>query len=161
MLAGVLFRHTAARGIEPEFVNRFVMTDVYLAESASPSRRSILPSIATLLGPLTALHLVIAAILRSTLLVVASLWSATPIKRISVANTALIYHDGRALATCESGPPMRIQLPELQTVGWWSFEGDLPGDRGLRSKGGLTGFVNEWTTAHVRPFYFSVTGLEG
>lgn len=26
--------------------------------------------------------------------------------------------DGRLLALCESGPPLEVQIPELQTVGW-------------------------------------------
>ena len=31
--------------------------------------------------------------------------SVYAIKRICVTNTGIIYHDGRALTTCESGPP--------------------------------------------------------
>ncbi|KAM3464619.1 hypothetical protein MY5147_009457 [Beauveria neobassiana] len=42
--------------------------------------------------------------------------SPQPIKKISVANTALLYHDGRALATGETGPPMRVLLPSLDTT---------------------------------------------
>ena len=60
-------------------------------------------------------------ILRTVLLVILSHLpgSKQKIKKISVANTNVVFHDGRALATCESGPPMRIQLPGLETVGWY------------------------------------------
>lgn len=69
-----------------------------------------------------------------------------------MANTSVLYHDGRALATCESGPPMRIALPGLETVGWWDgTEGDGSG-QGFNKDGGPIGFLREWTTAHVRFF---------
>ncbi|KAI4093917.1 MAG: hypothetical protein LQ339_007599 [Xanthoria mediterranea] len=42
--------------------------------------------------------------------------SQQSIKEIGVANTAIYFHDGRALATCKSGLPMRILLPELATA---------------------------------------------
>jgi carotenoid cleavage dioxygenase-like enzyme len=84
--------------------------------------------------------------------------SPLKIKRISVANTAIYFHDRRALATCESGPPMRIQLPELETVGWYDgnkAEGEPPPTgydivkTGFGGKG-LFSFMKEWTTAHPR-----------
>ena len=81
--------------------------------------------------------------------------SVYAIKRISVTNTGIIYHDGRALTTCESGPPMRVQLPGLETIGWYDgnkAEGETevkheePGFDGT----GLMSFMKEWTAATPR-----------
>lgn len=149
-LAGVHFRLKYGR-IQPEFVARWVVTDLYAHQAESRSRKPVLPSIATLIASIAHLPFIIWAIVRSVILSVISLLGCTPIQRISVANTALAYHDGRALATCESGPPMWISLPDLGTVEWWGLEGDRPGEAGLSAQvgGGLLGMVNEWTTAHV------------
>lgn len=148
MLAGVLFR----TGGGAEFVNRYVLTDVFL--SASPTASTpILPSIATLLAPLSHLHKLLYSISRAVVLTTASHLSAAAcsIRRISVANTALVFHDGRALATCESGPPLWIRLPSLETVGWWDLEGDWAGEVGLREAGGpVLGWMREWCTAHPK-----------
>ncbi|ENH71478.1 Carotenoid 9,10(9',10')-cleavage dioxygenase 1 [Fusarium oxysporum f. sp. cubense race 1] len=84
--------------------------------------------------------------------------SQQAIKRISVANTAVLYHDGRALATCESGPPMRIQLPSLDTVGWFDgvrAEGEAKTSPANNSDSpfggsGLFSFMKEWTTGHPK-----------
>lgn len=100
---------------------------------------------------------IIWTVLRTLFLVVLSHLpgSRQPIERISVANTNIIYHDGRALATCESGPPIRVQLPGLETVGWFNgnrAEGEIeesneePGFGGA----GLIGFMKEWTTGHPK-----------
>lgn len=148
MLSGVLFQKTANGSIQPMFVNRFMLTDVYLASVHSKGRRAITPSIATLLSPITSLHRIMFSILRTVFLCFLSFFTQFPIKRISVANTAVLFHDGRALATCESGPPLWIELPTLNTVGWWSL--DEPDDKvSLRGGGGITGMINEFTTAHV------------
>ncbi|KAK4543381.1 hypothetical protein LTR36_005524 [Oleoguttula mirabilis] len=169
MLAGVSFKRDDNTGdIAPEFVNQYILTDLYLATLSSPRLRvPILPSIATLVNPLASFLHVTLRILRTLLLVVLSFLpgSKQKIKRISVANTHIVYHDGRALATCESGPPMRIQLPGLETVGWyngaWS-EGEesekmqLEQDKQpkpekvLGQDGGLISFMREWTTAHPK-----------
>ena len=157
MLSGVAFPTKGEKGvIRPEFVNQYILTDVYLSTLATPALKTpILPSIATLVNPLSSLTTIIVRILRAVLLVVLSHLpgSAQAIKKISVANTAIIYHDGRALATCESGPPMRVTLPGLETVGWFDgvhSEGEIrhktgPGFGG----GGIMNWMKEWTTAHV------------
>lgn len=141
----------------PEFVNRYVLTDVYLSSIATPALRTpILPSITTLVNPLSSLIAISLRILRALFLVALSHLpgSQQAVKRISVANTAVLFHDGRALATCESGPPMRISLPGLETVGW--FNGQRCEGEGARetSEGfggvGMLSFMREWTTAHVR-----------
>jgi len=158
MLAGVLFRRVGEKGneIEPQFVNQYLLTDVYCYAKHNPHlRRPVLPSIATLVSPATALIHVIWSVFRTILLAIVSRFPGRPeIRRISVANTNVIYHDGRALATCESGPPMRFSLPGLETVGWFNGrknENESGGDQrsGFGGDGPLS-FMREWSTAHPR-----------
>lgn len=90
------------------------------------------------------------AIFRSIFLCVLS-----GVARLSVANTNVVFHDGRALALCESGKAWEVRLPGLESVGWWAFEGAVE-DRGKRSRGigskssMLGRLFHEWTTAHPR-----------
>ena len=156
MLSGVAFQRTEG-GIQPAFVNQYILTDLYLSTISSQSlRRPILPSIATLVNPLSTLFNIVLAIIRSLCLVLLSRLpgSLQAIQRISVANTGVLFHDGRALATCESGPPMRIMLPGLETVGWFNgitAEGEKNIEKELGFGGeGLLSFMKEWTTAHPR-----------
>ena len=157
MLTGVSFRTCPKNRIQPEFVNQYVLTDLYLASTASRSLRTpVLPSIATLVNPLSSVIFICLRVFRTLVLVLLSQLpgSRQPIKKVSVANTALQYHDGRALATCESGPPMRIALPGLDTIGWFNGrqsqnEGIQNSDPGFGGVGALR-FFNEWTTAHPR-----------
>lgn len=156
MLSGVAFRRTE-KGVQPEFVNQFILTDIYLASvTSSFLRYPILPSIATLVNPLSSLYNIILRVLRTIMIVILSYLpgSLQSIKRISVANTGILFHDGRALATCESGPPMRIALPGLETVGWFNgnkAEGEKGTSNGKSFGGsGLLSFMKEWTTAHPR-----------
>lgn len=161
-LTGVYFKQESESIIQPEFVAKWVVTDLYAEQQQDHKRRQgrpqrrlpVVPSIAVLIAPLSLYQLpfLLWSLLRAVLLVALSFLTPTPIRRISVANTAVLYHDGRALATCESGPPMRVALPSLDTVGWWSLEGDRPGEEeGLRTQagGGWLGMAAEWTTAHV------------
>ncbi|OQV03116.1 hypothetical protein CLAIMM_08206 [Cladophialophora immunda] len=156
MLSGVAFTRTS-NGVQPEFVNQYILTDIYLSTISSRHLRvPILPSIATLVNPLTSLYKLIAIVFRSIFLVLLSRLpgSAQAIKKISVANTGVLFHDGRALATCESGPPMRVALPGLETVGWFNgkrAEGEPTGEGSAGfGGGGLLRFMKEWTTAHPR-----------
>ena len=156
MLAGVSFRRTD-NGVQPDFVNQFILTDLYLSTITSSSlRRPILPSIATLVNPLSSIYKIMLIILRTVFLVALSHLpgSTQAIKKISVANTGVVWHDGRCLATCESGEPMRIALPGLETVGWYNgkrAEGELAGEEGAGFGGeGLLSWMKEWTTAHPR-----------
>lgn len=159
MLSGVAFRRIDGDGIQPQFVNQYILTDAYLSTLTTPSLRlPILPSIATLVNPASSLLLILRRVFRTIFLVILSHLAGSQhvIKKISVANTGILYHDGRALATCESGPPMRVALPGLETVGWFDgrkVEGEplaeaVPGD----AFGGesLLSFMKEWTTAHPR-----------
>jgi len=162
MLSGVSFSRNGTTGqIQPEFVNQFILTDLYLSTISSPRLRvPILPSIATLVDPLATFIWVTLRIFRTILLVILSHLpgSRQPINKISVANTNVVYHDGRVLATCESGPPIRIQLPGLETVGWYngaSAEGEPKQEtdtkeRVLGDEGGLISFMREWSTAHPK-----------
>ncbi|KAE8441269.1 hypothetical protein EG329_005570 [Mollisiaceae sp. DMI_Dod_QoI] len=157
MLSGVSFRRTD-NGVQPEFVNAYLLTDAYLSSVTTPFLRlPILPSIATLVNPASTLLRIILRIFRTILLVFLSHLpgSQQAINKISVANTSVLYHDGRALATCESGPPLRVSLPGLETVGWFDgckakgepateAAGDVFGGKGVLS------FMKEWTTAHPR-----------
>ena len=158
MLSGVSFRRTGEKGsIQPEFVNQYILTDVYNSSKTSRSLRTpILPSIATLVNPMSSLITITLRILRTIFLVILSHLpgSLQAIKKISVANTSILYHDGRALATCESGPPIRIALPNLDTIGW--FNGEASEGETVHATGpgfggkGPFSFMREWTTAHVR-----------
>ncbi|PQE24285.1 hypothetical protein CJF31_00002537 [Rutstroemia sp. NJR-2017a BVV2] len=159
MLSGVAFRRGDNGEIQPQFVNQYILTDVYLSSISTPSlRMPILPSIATLVNPASTLIAIILRIFRTILLVILSNLpgSAQAIKKISVANTSVLYHDGRALATCESGPPIRISLPGLETIGWYDgvraqgepIEEEKSGE--VFGGNGLIGFMKEWTTAHPR-----------
>lgn len=158
MLSGVFFRRTGEKGtIQPEFVNQYILTDVYNSSQTSSSLRTpILPSIATLVNPMSSLITITLRILRTITLVILSHLpgSLQAIKKISVANTSILYHDGRALATCESGPPMRVAIPSLDTIGWFDGragegEGVNHTSPGFGGKGPFS-FMKEWTTAHVR-----------
>ena len=162
MLSGVFFRRTGEKGtIQPEFVNQYILTDVYNSSQTSFSLRTpILPSIATLVNPMSSLMTITLRILRTITLVILSHLpgSLQAIKKISVANTSILYHDGRALATCESGPPMRVAIPSLDTIGWFNGragEGEGVNDTspGFGGKGPFS-FMKEWTTAHVRSAIF-------
>lgn len=157
MLTGVLFRRgEKSSDTKPEFVNQYILTDVYLnAKNNSNLKRPLLPSIATLISP--SLVTTIVAVLRTLALVFLSRLpgSKRAVKKISVANTNVVYHDGRALATCESGPPIRFQLPSLETVGWYNGrraenEGSLEDNKSGFGGHGPTAFMKEWTTGHPR-----------
>lgn len=157
MLSGVAFRRIDSEGtVQPEFVNQYILTDVFLSTMTSPELNTpILPSITTLVNPLSPLLTVILRVLRTLMLVFLSHLpgSRQVIKKISVANTSILYHDGRALATCESGLPMRVALPSLDTIGWFNgkqCEGEEQVDSAAGFGGnGILSFMKEWTTAHV------------
>ncbi|KAF2651238.1 carotenoid oxygenase [Lophiostoma macrostomum CBS 122681] len=164
MLAGVLFQRSPSKPDEmiPHFMNQFILTDLCISAMENPSLVTpILPSISTLVNPASRLLVIIYRIFRTAFLVFLSLLSRSrqSIKRISVANTAIYFHDGRALATCESGPPIRVQLPGLETVGWFDgnrVEGESlqncksaaeePGFGGT----GLNSWMREWSTGHPK-----------
>lgn len=167
MLSGIWFERSSTDPLHavPHFVNQYILTDVYLSSVENDALRTpILPSIATLVNPVSRLLWIVWRILRAVFIVLLSHCpgSHTAIKRISVANTSILFHDGRALATCESGPPMRVTLPELQTVGW--FDGTMAEGEPLSEKldadnqgamdtlggTGPLSWMREWTTGHPK-----------
>lgn len=163
MLSGVLFRrgggNTGTTEVRPEFANQFLVTDVAaFARGSRFVRRPLLPSIAMLLNPCTTVLAFVLSMLRTMLLVLLSRLPASPwpLRKISVANTAVLYHDGRALATCASGPPLRVALPSLETIGWFNGRAaENEPERGGDTRAGFGGsgavsFMRSWTTAHLR-----------
>jgi carotenoid cleavage dioxygenase-like enzyme len=165
MLSGVYFlplKGPNGPEIEVLYSNQYVLTDVFLAESKHRKLQApIVPSIAPMLNPkpsLLSMCKIIMDILRTVCFVFYSSmsYSLQSIKRISVANTNIVFHNSRFLATCESGPPIRVHLPDMKTVGW--FDGQqAEGEYGIGGKAalhsdlgkGLFGFFYEWTTGHV------------
>ncbi|KAF3799011.1 Carotenoid-cleavage dioxygenase 1 [Colletotrichum gloeosporioides] len=159
MLSGVLFRRVGEKQtqIQPEFVNQYLLTDVYCYAKESKSlRRPVLPSIATLVNPALSMFCIIFEVFRTIFLVLLSRLPGNrrSIKKISVANTSVLFHNGRALATCESGPPLRFALPSLETIGWFNGRVAENEPRSTSESGfggtGVTSFMKEWTTAHPR-----------
>lgn len=170
MLTGVYFQRlssisedTRTQTIIPHFVNAYILTDLYLHARTSPNlKRPLLPSISSFLDPLAGTFGVIFSVLRAVLIVVLSHLATSLARRqshavtkISVANTSIVYHDGRALATCESGPPMRVLLPSLDTVGWLDGshgDGDdvrIKEDPDFGARPSILGWMDQWTTGHV------------
>ncbi|KAH5735766.1 hypothetical protein HBI18_069760 [Parastagonospora nodorum] len=166
MLSGVWFERSSSspQHVVPHFVNQYILTDVYLASVENSSLQTpILPSISTLVNPASRLLYIIWRIMRTVFIVILSHLSRTQtaIKRISVANTSILFHDGRALATCESGPPMRVTLPTLETVGWFdgsTAEGESMDESQKNAEvstvtfggSGPLSWMNEWTTGHPK-----------
>ncbi|WWC61119.1 uncharacterized protein I303_103697 [Kwoniella dejecticola CBS 10117] len=126
MLHGVYFAKAG-----PLYTNRHLATP--LLSMTLLLLRSPLPSIALLISPLSSLHRIVTAIIQAFLIAVRARMGV-----LSVANTSVVWWgrglgekdeeeevedilkspDQRLLATCESGPPLEVRLPELQTVGW-------------------------------------------
>ncbi|KAF6767368.1 Carotenoid oxygenase [Kalmanozyma brasiliensis GHG001] len=171
MLAGVLFRRTPEGDIQPCFLNRFILTDLLLS-TPEHSRLPFVPSIATLVNPHTSIFWLMCEIIRTFILSMLTwlpglgLGSDQKLKRISVANTSVFWHDGKAMAGCESGPPMRVMLPGLETAGWYTGEDDdedqafdEKSGKAITSKSDKKGFgggppiismLREFTTAHPK-----------
>ncbi|KAI3559041.1 retinal pigment epithelial membrane protein [Colletotrichum abscissum] len=159
MLSGVLFRRAGEKNtlVQPEFVNQYLLTDVYChAKTNKYLRRPVVPSIATLVNPAVSMFRILFEVFRTVFLVVLSRLPGfgRPIKKISVANTSVLFHNGRALATCESGPPLRFALPSLETIGWFNGRTAENEPRQSTESGfggrGVVSFMREWTTAHPR-----------
>lgn len=114
MLAGVLFSTdpspspssstgTSRPTIQPQFVAKYLLTPVHVASRTLPS--PLLPSISSLQLP-HSLFSTLWAIFRAIFLCFVK-----GIARLSVANTNVVFHDGRALALCESGKAWEVRLP--------------------------------------------------
>ncbi|KAE8149551.1 carotenoid oxygenase [Aspergillus avenaceus] len=156
MLSGVFFKRISnSSGVRPMYSNRYILTDVHCATAQNPLISPITASVTTLLKPVVPQLRLALGLIRTLAVIFASIMNliARPIRRISTANTNLIYHDGRVLATNDVGPPMRVYLPSLQTVGWFQgnrAEGEPQTDIDGSHFGGpsVEGFCKEMTTAH-------------
>ncbi|ORX39888.1 carotenoid oxygenase [Kockovaella imperatae] len=151
MLHGVYF---TPEGV-PLYTNRHLATS--LLKMTLLLLRSPIPSIALLISPLSSLHRIVAAILQSFFLALRARLGV-----LSVANTSVFWwgttsaeSDHRLLATCESGPPLEVRVPELETVGWDRLL-DRSGES-LKSWRGpwwkrfaLSRIQEDWMTAHPR-----------
>lgn len=151
MIHGVYFSSSSA----PLYVNRFVDTDIYRASKRRGT--SILPSIASLISPISSPASLLATILRAVFIN----WLSN-VSRLTVANTALVFHDRRLLATCESGPTVAIHAPQLDTINYHVFPDEATGKNGLgqaplvvgaeSTAAGhpIGGMLEEWTTGHPK-----------
>ncbi|EPS29500.1 hypothetical protein PDE_04450 [Penicillium oxalicum 114-2] len=161
MLSGVYFKQLEGEKSrsEPQFVNQYLLTDVYLAARSMPKGFSPpVLSLSVMLDPCISIFAFVCEIVRCTILII---WShisplVPTIRNISVANTSISFHDGRALAHCQSGPPLRVLLPSLQTVGWFngvSAEGEPeshPSFEEIIGGKGPLGFLKNWATSHPK-----------
>ncbi|ORY79870.1 carotenoid oxygenase [Protomyces lactucae-debilis] len=138
MIHGVYFQEQADGNVVPLYINKYVRTDIFLASSYWGL--NLLPSIASLIDPLSTTVRILQSIIRSG--AIAFLSGST---RLSTANTSLVFHDRRLLATCESGPPMHVNAPELETIDWHTFPDDA--GRGLSR---VQGSSSEWITGHPK-----------
>jgi len=140
MLHGVFFPRPTKAGEPPTpplYTNRHVSTPIL--SLSLMLLRAPLPSISLLISPLTSLHRILGAIVTTFLLAFEA-----GVGTLSVVNTNVIWwgsglgteaeeerlsggktsedrsteKTGRLLGLCESGPPMEIRVPELETVDW-------------------------------------------
>lgn len=97
MLSGVYFTRRKNDGmIQSEFVNQFILTDVLISTITTKLRTPLLPSISTLVNPASTVLKILLRIFRTIFLVILSNLpgSKRAVKKISVANTGILYHDG-------------------------------------------------------------------
>ncbi len=124
----------------PRYTNRALTTQA-LNLSLLLARTAV-PSIALLIGPLNNLHRIATAVVHTLLIALEA-----GVGTLSVANTNMLWwgsglgeeaggdegqrgaeaaceapartrKDGRLLALCESGPPLEVRVPALETVDW-------------------------------------------
>lgn len=138
------------------YVNRYIQTEVYLSNQILKTT-SVLPSISTLISNSTSSLSLLYTFLRSFILN-----RFFNLSTLTVANTALVYHDHRLLATCESGPPLILHLPQLQTLDYHLFSDPDTGLNGLGQDPliigsnsrwlphSIAGILEQWTTAHPK-----------
>ena len=137
MLHGILFPVNENGEVEARYVNKFVKTDVFYA--SEKWKMTLLPSITSLIDSTSSKVAILQSIMRAGVLKVLS-----GTARLSVGNTALSFHDKRLLATCESGPPVHIHAPSLDTVDFHTFKDEKGQSLGRK------GSPDEWTTAHPK-----------
>jgi hypothetical protein len=130
--------------------------------------RSPIPSIALLISPLSSLHRIVSAIIQAFTIAIRARLGV-----LSVANTSVIWWatglgteaeeekgiddslgecedlvDGRLLATCESGPPLEVRVPGLETVRWDRLD-DVSGES-LGNRRGKWEWFKRWGLSRVQ-----------
>ena len=165
MLHGVLFPHSPQD--QPLYTNRHLATP--LLTLTLLLLRSPIPSIALLISPLSSLHRIVVAIIQAFFILVRAQMGV-----LSVANTSVLWwgknlgleaeqekekrfelgqddvddNDHRLLATCESGPPLEVRVPELETVGWDRLKDDNGENLGIRR--GRWEWWKKWSLPRVQ-----------
>lgn len=171
MLHGVWFKRKGNL-VEPCFANKLLATDILLAErrqvligsrsvnlslNISFSHGStLLPSIATLISPASNPIYVIFDIVKAALLCL-----KYRVFRLSVANTNIIYHNSTALATCEDGPFLQVELPTLKSIGWREYTTTPVGKEAIGKEAKKLSIFEEWATGHVSFMSASIHTLGG
>jgi len=175
MLHGVHFPDTSTHphaGPSRTSTRRAIYTNRHLATPLLDLTllllRSPIPSIALLISPLSSLHRIVSAIIQAFTIAIRARLGV-----LSVANTSVIWWatglgteaeeekgiddslgenegdvDGRLLATCESGPPLEVRLPGLETVRWDRLE-DVDGES-LGNRRGKWEWFKRWGLSRVQ-----------
>ena len=151
MLHGVYFSKETDGQLTPYYVNKYIQTDILLA--CRKRGRTLVPSIASLIAPIAKYPINLLIMLMRTM----SICYLSSLSRLSAANTTIVFHNKKLLATCESGPMMRVSAPELDTHGWEIFYDEQTG-QGLgkgkqvvgKSLGNTGKMLEEWTTGHPK-----------
>ncbi|WVF72160.1 hypothetical protein IAT40_006972 [Kwoniella sp. CBS 6097] len=180
MLHGVFF--PAEKGAQPLYTNRHLATP--LLTMTLLLLRSPIPSIALLISPLSSLHRILMAIVQSFFIAVRARMGVLSVANTSVIwwghglgteaaeedevegcldeededDVAVELRSQRLLATCESGPPLEVRVPELQTVDWDRLRDERSGEDLGQRRGnwewwkrlGLSRVQEDWMTAHPR-----------
>ena len=66
--------------------------------------------------------------------------------------------DHRLLATCESGPPLEVRVPELETVRWDRLE-EIGSGESLSHRRGSHAWWKRWTLPRVQEVELVLFGL--
>jgi hypothetical protein len=179
MLHGVHFPDTSTHnhaGPSRTSTHRAIYTNRHLATPLLDLTllllRSPIPSIALLISPLSSLHRIISAIIQAFTIAIRARLGV-----LSVANTSVIWWatglgteaeeekgiddslgesedlvDGRLLATCESGPPLEVRVPGLETVRWDRLD-DVSGES-LGNRRGKWEWFKRWGLSRVQEVGF-------
>ena len=177
MLHGVHFPEDQPQ--RPRYTNRHLATP--LLDLTLLLLRSPIPSIALLISPLSSLPKIFSAIIQAFTIALRARMGV-----LSVANTSVIWWgrglgfeaedereieeeisgikeggggDGRLLATCESGPPLEVRVPGLETVGWDRLE-DGNGES-LDQRRGKWEWFKRWGLSRVQEVSLYSQGSTG
>lgn len=99
------------------YVSRYIQNPQLLIEDKLGF--GLRTSIATFLEPMTKTGL---ATMASKGALAAATMGSTP---ITTSNTALVFHNGTFMALNEANPPMKVQLPTLESMGLETYNGQI------------------------------------